>query len=271
MKSMLNVCIFGAAGRMGQSLVKGVVDHGQLCLSGALLEPGDALTGQDIGQVAGLDALGVQATDQPARALDGADVAIDFTLPQATFGNVRACEEAGVALVAGTTGFSEEQWQRLESRDWTIAAMFAPNMSIGVNMMYGLIAQAAKSIGPEYDIEIIETHHRHKQDAPSGTALAMGRVVADALNVSLDKKGVFTRQGIAPRKQGDIGFSVIRAGDVVGDHTVLFASEGERLEITHKASSRQTFVAGALRACPWVAQQDPGFYGMQDVLGLNQE
>ena len=266
---MLNVCIFGAAGRMGQSLVQGVHEDEQLRLSGALLEPGDGLTGHDIGQVAGLDAIGVQATDQPARALDGADVAIDFTLPSATFGNVRACEEAGVALVTGTTGFSEDQWRQLETRDWAIAAMFAPNMSVGVNLMYGLVATAAKSIGLDYDIEIIETHHRHKQDAPSGTALALGRAVADARKVNLDEKGVFSRQGIAPRKDGDIGFSVIRAGDVVGDHTVLFASEGERLEITHKASSRQTFVAGALRACPWVAAQSPGFYGMGDVLGLN--
>ncbi|MEM7283092.1 MAG: 4-hydroxy-tetrahydrodipicolinate reductase, partial [Pseudomonadota bacterium] len=264
---MLNVCVFGAAGRMGRSLVEGIFENPNLTLTGALLEPGDPLTGRDIGEVAGLDALDVLATDQPARALDGAQVAIDFTLPVATFGNINACEEAGVAMVTGTTGLSEDQWNRLQGRDWKIPAMFAPNMSIGVNLMYGLVAQAAQSLGVEYDIEVIETHHRHKKDAPSGTALKLGKVLADALNVDLAKQGVFTRQGEAPRRSGDIGFSVVRAGDVVGDHTVLFATEGERLEITHKASSRQTFVAGALRACPWVVQQPPGFYGMGHVLG----
>lgn len=265
---MLNVCVFGAAGRMGQSLIRSIQEAPDLQLVGALVEPGDALSGHDVGVSLGLGEIGVLATDQPVRALDQAQVAIDFTLPKATLGNIKACEESEVALVTGTTGFSDDQNRLLRGREWTIPAVFAPNMSIGVNLMYGLIAQAATSLGADYDIEIIETHHRHKKDAPSGTALALGEVISESLDVSLSKAGVFHREGQAPRRAGDIGFSVVRAGDVVGEHTVLFATEGERLEITHRASSRQTFVNGALRSARWVVEQKPGLFGMADVLGL---
>ena len=267
---MLKLAIFGAAGRMGQGLIEAIHQSDDLALVGALLEPGDEQTGRDIGEIAGVGSINVLATDQPARALEEAQVAIDFTLPKATFANIRACEQAGVAMVTGTTGLSKDQDRRLEQRAWKIPALFAPNMSIGVNLLYSLVAQAAESLGPDYDIEVIESHHKHKRDAPSGTALAIGQVIADARGVRLNKHGVFKRQGDSPRKTGDIGFSVIRAGDIAGEHTVLFGTDGERLEITHRASSRQTFISGALRAARWLVDKEPGLYRMSDVLGLNE-
>lgn len=266
---MLKLAIFGAAGRMGRSLIEAIHLGDDLALVGALLEPGDAQTGRDAGEIAGLGNIDVLATDQPARALEDAQVAIDFTLPKATFANIRACEQAGVAMVTGTTGLSKDQERRLEQRAWKIPALFAPNMSVGVNLLYGLVAQAAESLGADYDVEVIEAHHKHKRDAPSGTALAIGDVIAKIRGVRLSKHGVFERHGDSPRKTGDIGFSVIRAGDIAGEHTVFFGTEGERLEITHRASSRQTFVSGALRAAKWLVDKEPGLYRMSDVLGLD--
>ena len=202
-------------------------------------------------------------------AKDDFDVLIDFTSPQTTLANLAFCAEHGKKIVIGTTGLNDAEKAELESYADRVAIMFAPNMSVGVNVCLKLLEMAASVLGDDYDVEVIETHHRHKVDAPSGTALRMGEAVADALGRDLKECAVYGREGqTGARTQKEIGFETIRAGDVVGDHTVLFANEGERIEITHKASSRMTFAKGAVRACGWLAEKEVGLFDMQDVLAL---
>ncbi|MFO8045528.1 MAG: 4-hydroxy-tetrahydrodipicolinate reductase [Halomonas sp.] len=267
---MTRIAIVGVAGRMGRTLVNAVMQDDGVTLAGGIVEPGSSLIGTDIGELAGVGRLGVSAVDSPEAIANEFDVLIDFTAPGVTLANLAFCAEHGKRMVIGTTGLSDEELVELEGYGEKLAFVFAPNMSVGVNLTLKLLETAARALGDEgYDIEVIEAHHRHKVDAPSGTALKMGEVVAESLGRTLKEHGVFERVGqCGPRSDKEIGFATVRAGDIVGEHTVMFATEGERIEITHKASSRMTFAKGAVRAARWVAGQNRGRYSMQDVLGL---
>ncbi len=264
------VAIAGATGRMGRMLLAAVADS-ELELTAAIARPGDSLVGVDTGALMGGEPSGVVISDDLAAVAGGIDVLIDFTLPEVTLANAAVCAEHGVGMVIGTTGFSEEQRVTLDGFGERIALCVAANFSTGVNLLFDLLRKAALVLGDSVDIEISETHHRHKIDAPSGTALAMGEVVADALHRNLAEVAVFGREGRSEaRDRRTIGFATQRAGDVVGDHTVLFAAEGERIELTHKASSRMAFAQGAARAAGWLSDRPAGSYDMQDVLGLRE-
>jgi 4-hydroxy-tetrahydrodipicolinate reductase len=225
--------------------------------------------GCDAGELAGLGHLGVNVTDDLRSVSNDFDVVIDFSRPEVTLANLAVCQAAGKAIVIGTTGFNDDQRRQIETAATGIPVVMAPNMSIGVNLCLKLLAMTARVLGDDVDIEVIEAHHRDKVDAPSGTALRMGEVIAETLGRDLNECAVYGRQGhTGKRDRKTIGFETIRAGDIVGDHTVLFASTGERVEITHRASSRMTFAQGAVRAALWLQQRDNGLYDMQDVLGL---
>jgi 4-hydroxy-tetrahydrodipicolinate reductase len=255
---------------MGRNLIQAVFDAEDKELGAAIERPDSSLLGSDAGELAGVGKLGVTLVDSLEQVLDDFDVLIDFTAPVATMQHVDICRGAGKAMVIGTTGLSDEEKNKLQDASSDIGIMFAPNMSVGVNLCFKLLDMAARVLGDDVDIEVIEAHHRHKVDAPSGTALRMGEVVADALGRDLSECAVYGREGITgERDRKTIGFETIRAGDVVGDHTVLFAAMGERVEITHKASSRMTFANGAARAAAWLTGQAQGLFDMQDVLGLN--
>jgi len=267
---MTRIAITGAAGRMGRSLINACHHTDGLTVTVALEHPDSSLLGSDAGELAGLGQLGVTVGADINAVLDEFDVLIDFTRPASTLTNLAACRRAGRRMVIGTTGFNEAQKAEIAAAASDIAVVFAPNMSIGVNLCLKLLDTAARVLGDEVDIEVIEAHHRHKVDAPSGTALRMGEVVAAALGRDLNQCAVYGREGqTGERERHTIGFETIRAGDIVGDHTVLFAGEGERVEITHKASSRMTFANGAARAAGWLTGQAQGLFDMQDVLGLN--
>ena len=266
---MTKIAISGAAGRMGRALIIACQQTDDLSVTVALERGGHELLGKDAGVVAGVDELGVNIVSDLAGAADEFDVLIDFTRPDVTLANLAVCRAAGKSMVIGTTGLDEAQKAEIEAVGSSMSIVFAPNMSVGVNLCLKLLDTAARVLGDTVDIEIIEAHHRHKVDAPSGTALRMGEVVAAALGRDLKDCAVFGREGqTGERDRQTIGFETIRAGDIVGDHTVLFAADGERIEITHKASSRMTFANGAVRAAEWVAKQPKGLYDMQDVLGL---
>ncbi|PYC28214.1 4-hydroxy-tetrahydrodipicolinate reductase [Aquipseudomonas alcaligenes] len=267
---MRRIAVMGAAGRMGKNLIEAVGQAEGAQLSAAIDRPDSSLIGADAGELVAQGKLGVQLVGDLNAVLDQFDVLIDFTHPSVTLKNLEICRRAGKAMVIGTTGFSPEERQQLEAAAQEIPIVFAANYSVGVNLCLKLLDTAARVLGDEVDIEIIEAHHRHKVDAPSGTALRMGEVVAAALGRDLQKVAVYGREGqTGARERETIGFATVRAGDVVGDHTVLFAAEGERVEITHKASSRMTFAKGAVRAALWLQAQPAGLYDMQDVLGLN--
>ncbi len=261
----VSVGVAGAAGRMGRMLLEAVTSgEFPVSLGAATVRPGSRWSGADVAALVGGEPAGLSLIEDLAGGLEGIDVLIDFTLPDVLLANAKACAATGTALVIGTTGLTPEQQFELEATTVDLAVCQASNFSTGVNVAYRLLAQAAAVLGAESDIEISETHHRHKVDAPSGTALAMGEVVADALGRNLRDVAVYGRD------RATIGLSAVRGGDVVGDHTVLFASNGERLEITHKASSRQAFARGAVRAAAWLVGQPAGRYDMQDVLGLKE-
>lgn len=265
---MTRVAINGAAGRMGRNLISACLDDTALDLVAALEHGAHEALGRDAGEMVGRDAVGVAVSSDLAAA--HCDVIIDFTRPDATLGLLEFCCSEGIAVVIGTTGFTEEQRARLDDAATEIPVVFAPNMGVGVNLMFELVSQAARTLGADYDIEIVEAHHRHKVDAPSGTALRLGEVAAEARGESLDSCAVYAREGqVGERERGSIGFATVRGGDVVGEHTVLLAGEGERIEITHRASSRQLFARGAMRAAAWVVGRAAGLYGMQHVLGLH--
>ena len=264
----LRLAIAGASGRMGRVLIEAVLADPGCTLSGALDAPGVAAIGQDAGLFLGR-ATGVAITTDLHSALAATDVLIDFTRPEGTLAHLAVCRELGVRAVIGTTGFTAPQKAEIAAFAAQTAVVFAPNMSVGVNVMLRLLQLAASSLGEGYDIEIIEAHHRHKVDAPSGTALAMGETIAGALGRELKDQAVFAREGhTGERKPGTIGFATVRGGDIVGDHTALFAGTGERIEITHRSSSRANYAAGSLRAAHFLAGRAPGLYGMDDVLGL---
>ncbi len=266
---MTKVAIAGAGGRMGRRLIEACAQYSDLQLAAAVEFTNHATIGSDASVVAGLQPSGVKIKDDMAGATRLSDVLIDFTLPNVTETNIKLCRRHDCKMVIGTTGLSEEQHAMIREASEDIAIVFAPNMSIGVNICFRLLEIASKVLGDSSDIEIIEAHHRHKVDAPSGTALRMGEIVADSLGRDLKECAVYGREGhTGERDSQTIGFETIRAGDIVGEHTVMFASEGERVEITHKASSRMTFASGAARAASWLAQHDKGLFDMQDVLGL---
>jgi 4-hydroxy-tetrahydrodipicolinate reductase len=264
----LQIAVAGSSGRMGRMLVEAIAAAPDCRLSGALDVAGSAALGQDplaaLGQSSAL-----AITADLKRGLAGADVLIDFTRPEGTLAHLAVCRELKVRAVIGTTGFSAEQRAQIAEHARHIAIVMAPNMSLGVNVVLKLLDMAARALSDGYDIEVIEAHHRHKVDAPSGTALAMGQAVAHALGRNLQDVAVYGREGhTGARDARTIGFSAIRGGDIVGDHTVLFAGSGERIEITHRSASRATYAQGSLRAARFVAGRDSGLFGMHDVLGL---
>ena len=264
----LTIAVAGASGRMGRMLIEAVVRADDCRLGGALDVPGSPALGQDAAAFLG-QPCGVTVTSDIRQGLTNARVLIDFTRPEGTLAHLALCRELGVAAVVGTTGFEPEQKAQVAQIAQHVPIVMAPNMSAGVNVMLKLLDMAARALSQGYDIEIIETHHRHKIDAPSGTALQMGEVVAKALGRDLSKHGVFERHGVTgERNASTIGFAAIRGGDIVGDHTVLFAGTGERIEITHRAASRATYAQGSLRAARFLADKRNGLYSMNDVLGL---
>ncbi|MCG8069720.1 MAG: 4-hydroxy-tetrahydrodipicolinate reductase [Candidatus Thiodiazotropha taylori] len=266
---MTRVAVVGAAGRMGKSLVQAVHETDGLTLGAATERAESGLIGRDAGELAGLGSFGLALEDDLAKVVDEFDVVIDFTTPAATLKHLQICKDAGKQMVIGTTGLSDSDKAALAEAGEKIGIVFAPNMSVGVNLCFKLLEVAAKVMGDEADIEIIEAHHRHKVDAPSGTALRMGEVIADTLGRDLKSCAVYGREGnTGARDSKTIGFETIRAGDVVGEHSVWFAMEGERVEIAHKASSRMNFARGAVRASKWIGSKSNGLFDMQDVLSL---
>ncbi|HUW51112.1 MAG TPA: 4-hydroxy-tetrahydrodipicolinate reductase [Sulfuricella sp.] len=266
--TLLNIAIAGSSGRMGRALLEAVAPAPDMRLAAALERHGSPFVGKDAGELIGAPC-GVAISDDIGAALKGCDVLIDFTRPDATLDHLKTCCELGVNIIIGTTGFSAVQKELIADAGRDIGVVFAPNMSVGVNLSLKLLDMAARVLNEGYDIEIIEAHHRHKVDAPSGTALRMGEVVAGALGRDLAECAVYGREGVTgERSPSTIGFATVRGGDIVGDHTVLFAGTGERIEITHKASSRATFALGALRAARFLVSSGRGLFDMQDVLGL---
>jgi len=269
---MTRVAIVGAGGRMGRTLVEACQEAEGVDLTAATELPGSSLLGADVGELAGLNRMDVNLVDDLEKVINRFDVVIDFTRPAGTLSHLGQCRMHKKAMVIGTTGFTDEQRQKIEEASEEIPIVFAPNMSVGVNLTLKLLEMAASVLGDEVDIEIIEAHHRFKVDAPSGTAVHMGEVIADTLGRDLKECAVYGREGITgERDRKTIGFETIRAGDIVGEHTVMFAGIGERIEITHKASSRMTFAKGAVRAAKWLSEHERGLFDMQDVLGLKKE
>ena len=264
----IQLAVAGVSGRMGRALLEAIDADADCSLAAAIDRPGSPLVGQDAGVVYGTLA-GVPVISQIEDGLANAQALIDFTRPEATLAYLDVCVATKLPLVIGTTGFDAAGTARIQAAAAQIPIVFAPNMSVGVNLLMKLAELAARVLDEGYDIEIIEAHHRHKVDAPSGTALGLGRAVAHALNRDLAKCAVYGREGATgERDPGTIGFATVRGGDIVGDHTLMFAGVGERIELTHKASSRATFAQGALRAAKWLQAQPPGLYDMRDVLNL---
>lgn len=266
---MSNIAVIGAAGRMGKALIEAIATTEGAHLSAALEHPDSSLIGADAGELAGVGRNNIQVVASLHDVADDFDVLIDFSIPAVTAANAAFCLEHGKKMVIGTTGLDENQLQQVQMASQTNAICMASNYATGVNLCFKLAELAASVLGDEVDIEISEAHHRHKIDAPSGTALSLGESVAGALGRNLKDVAVYGREGqTGARDRQTIGFATVRAGDIVGDHTVLFAAEGERIEITHKASSRMAFARGAVRAAKWLAARESGLFDMQDVLGL---
>jgi 4-hydroxy-tetrahydrodipicolinate reductase len=265
----LKVGIIGCAGRMGQMLVRTVAANDRCLVVAGIEQPRSAAVGRDLGLVAGIDALGVSVTDDAADLFTQADAVLEFTSPAATVVHVEQAAKKKKIHVIGTTGFEPPQMAALHRAAKQTAIVLAPNMSVGLNLLLRMVEQIAHALDPDWDIEILEMHHRHKVDAPSGTALALGRAAAAGRGADFDHVAKRVRDGITgARKRGDIGFAVLRGGDVVSDHRVIFASEGERVELTHIATSREIYARGALRAALWAQDKPPGLYSMANVLGL---
>lgn len=267
--SAVKIGVVGAAGRMGRTLIEEICGTEGAQLAGASERPGHESVGQDAGTLAGVKPLGIKIAAKPEAVFKAADVVIDFTTPAATVAHAELAAKHGAALVIGTTGIEPPDATKIRLAGRAVPIVWAPNMSMAVNVLMAITARVAKTLGPDYDIEILEMHHRHKVDAPSGTALGLGRAAAAGRGVVFDEVSQRARDGITgPRMKGAIGFGALRGGDVVGDHTVIFAGEGERLELVHKASSRKIYSRGAVRAAIWLQGKKPGVYDMTDVLGL---
>lgn len=265
----VRIGVVGCAGRMGVMLVREVADTPGCKLVGGTVSRKHRALGRDIGELAGLGPLGVRAGDDPAPLFASADAVLDFTAPSATARHAALAAENEAVHVIGTTGMSAEGEEAIRVAAQKVPVIWSPNMSIGVNLLLALVEQTAAKLDPRYDIEILEMHHRHKADAPSGTALGLGGAAAKGRGVALDEVAKRARDGhTGPRQSGSIGFAVLRGGDVVGEHTVIFAGEGERIELTHRAAGRQIYAQGAVRAALWGQGKPPGLYSMRDVLGL---
>ena len=266
---MTRAAICGAAGRMGKTILEVIADTDGITVGAAIEQRGSPALGLDAGEQAGTGRLGVSVTDDIGAVMNDFDVLIDFTRADAVLKNLEQCRANGKRVVIGTTGLSAEQQQALQAASKQTAIVFAPNMSVGVNLCFKLAELAAQVLGDSADIEIIEAHHNRKIDAPSGTAVRLGEIVANTLGRDLTECAVYGRQGITgPRERNTIGFETIRAGDIVGEHTLMFAGAGERVEIRHVATNRKTFATGAVRAAQWIMDKESGLYSMQDVLGL---
>ena len=266
----IKVGVIGAGGRMGRMLIEAIQNNPQTTLNAAIERQGSSLVGADAGEVAAVGQLDVQIVDDLNAVVNDIDVLIDFSLPDATEKNMQVCAAHNVAMVIGTTGFNEQQEQVLATASQKIAIVYAGNYSTGVNLSLKLLGMAAKAFGSDADVEIIEAHHKHKIDAPSGTAYMMAEAVAEARGQNLKDVAIYGREGqTGERESGTIGIHAVRGGEIVGDHTVMFIADGEVVEITHRARARMTFAAGAVRAATWVIEQQIGQYDMQDVLGLN--
>ncbi len=264
---MLRLAIAGCNGRMGKSLIQAAATSEDVKVTAATVSPGSLLVNIDIGTLAGVSPIHLKPVDSLSQVMDDFDVLIDFTTPESTLAHLRLCQQYGKKMVIGTTGFNAEQKTVIQEMSQEMAIVFAPNTSVGVNLCYELLKQAAKILGDDVDIEIIEAHHRNKVDAPSGTALKMGETICKTLGRNMDDVAVYGRHGITgARDKKTIGFSSIRAADIIGEHTVIFASEGERVEITHRATNRSTFAHGAIRAAKWLESKREGLYSMADVL-----
>ena len=263
----LGLIVCGPGGRMGGVLVRLTQDTPGVTLAGAVDRPGSPRLGQDAGEVAGAGRLGVEIVDRIDASAADRHVIVDFTTPEASIANMKAAAKSATPIVIGTTGFNARQLRQIRTLAARTPTVLAPNMSLGVNLLLDLVGQVARSLGDAYDVEIVEAHHRFKKDAPSGTALALARAAGEALGRKLERVGVAGRSGFAERKKTDIGLLSVRAGDIAGEHTVIFGGIGERIELVHRAHSRDAFGRGAIRAAQWLADQASGLYGMQDVLG----
>jgi 4-hydroxy-tetrahydrodipicolinate reductase len=269
MKESIRAIVIGAAGKMGNRIIHIIRETPSIELGQAIERPDHPSIGTDIGEMIGLGRLGVPLGGTIKR--EGGDVIINFSSPSASLASLEFARETGLAIVIGTTGFNPEQLEKIKEISKNVRCVLAPNMSVGMNLMFRVVQDVAKVLGPDYDIEILEAHHRLKKDSPSGTAVKLGELIANAIGRNLEHVGVYGRKGmIGERTKEEIGMQVIRAGDIVGEHTVLFGGIGERLEITHRAHSRDNFARGAVKAALWIVNQPNGFYDMQDVLGLKK-
>ncbi|WP_070962443.1 4-hydroxy-tetrahydrodipicolinate reductase [Vibrio sonorensis] len=267
---MVRIAVAGAAGRMGRNLVKATLQNQGAKLGAGSERPESSLVGVDVGELCGEGKIEVALVDDLYKVIEEFDVIIDFTAPVSTLANLELCKQHGKKIVIGTTGFTDEERAAIDEAAKEIPVIMAPNYSVGVNLVFKLLEKAAKVMGDYCDIEVIEAHHRYKVDAPSGTAIGMGEAIADAMGNNLSDVAVYAREGITgERTKDEIGFATIRAGDIIGEHTAMFADIGERVEITHKATDRMTFANGAVKAAVWLNEKPAGFYTMTDVLGLN--
>ncbi|WP_081090132.1 4-hydroxy-tetrahydrodipicolinate reductase [Vibrio splendidus] len=268
--AVVRIAIAGAAGRMGRNLVKAAHHNSEASVGAGSERPESSLVGVDVGELCGEGRFDVALVDDLSKAIEEFDVIVDFTAPVSTLANIELCKRHGKKLIIGTTGFSEEEKQVIDAASKEMPIVMAPNYSVGVNLVFKLLEKAAKVMGDYCDVEIVEAHHRHKVDAPSGTAIGMGEAIAGAMGNELNNVAVWSREGITgERTKDEIGFATIRAGDIIGEHTAMFADIGERVEITHKATDRMTFANGAIKAAVWLNDKPAGFYTMTDVLGLN--
>ncbi|MEZ8584906.1 4-hydroxy-tetrahydrodipicolinate reductase [Vibrio cyclitrophicus] len=268
--AVVRIAIAGAAGRMGRNLVKAAHHNSEASVGAGSERPESSLVGVDVGELCGEGRFDVALVDDLSKAIEEFDVIVDFTAPVSTLANIELCKRHGKKLIIGTTGFSEEEKQAIDAASKEMPIVMAPNYSVGVNLVFKLLEKAAKVMGDYCDVEIVEAHHRHKVDAPSGTAIGMGEAIAGVMGNELNDVAVWSREGITgERTKDEIGFATIRAGDIIGEHTAMFADIGERVEITHKATDRMTFANGAIKAAVWLNDKPAGFYTMTDVLGLN--
>lgn len=269
---MINAVIAGGAGRMGGKIIQLIQKSAEIKLSGAFEKPSHPAIGKDVGEIAGIGKMGLDLKGDISKVIKDADVLIDFTTPESTLNNIRFIAKTGQAMVIGTTGITGEGEKEVNRIAQTIRCVMSPNMSVGVNVLFKLVADVSRILSKDWDMEIVETHHRLKKDAPSGTAMRLAKILADSTGRNLEKDAVYERRGyIGVRKDEEIGIQTLRAGDIVGEHMIVFAGIGERIEIIHRAHSRDNFAKGALLACTWVLRQPNGLYDMQDVLGLKEE
>ena len=266
---MQKIAVAGAAGRMGGRIIALSGEYEGIEIAGAFERAGHKDLGKDVGEIAGAGPLGVKLSEGVLSVIDAAELVIDFTAPEATIANMEEAAARGKAMVIGTTGIDKAGQEKIRSLSSKVPCVYAGNMSLGINLLMKIVGDIAGALGPDYDVEVIEAHHKMKKDAPSGTALMLAGAAADALGLDLDRDGVFERHGIiGERKKGEIGVQTIRGGDIVGEHTVMFIGMGERVEVSHRVSNRDTFARGALKAALWLKGKGPGLYNMQDVLGL---